>query len=71
LTARRGEIQGQEVHDVVNVVKALVPLANMLGYHDALREMSQRASVTMLFDHYEPVPPGDDPPFRPAVGMRA
>jgi elongation factor G len=39
------------------VVTALVPLANMFGYINNLRSMSQgRAQYTMLFDHYEPVP---------------
>jgi elongation factor G len=38
------------------VVTALVPLANMFGYINNLRSMSQgRAQYTMLFDHYEPV----------------
>jgi elongation factor G len=71
LTARRGQIQGCEKGDAVNVIKALVPLTNMLGHFNTLREISRRASFAMLFDHYEPVPPDDDPPFRPAVGMRA
>ena len=72
LTARSGRIQCCEKGVVVNVIKALVPLTNMLGYFNALRELSQgRASFTMLFDHYEPMPPDDDPPFRPAIGMRA
>jgi translation elongation factor EF-G len=72
LMARRGQIQGREVREAASVIKALVPLTAMLGYADVLRELSQgRASFSMLFDHYEPVPPDDDPPFRPAIGMRA
>ena len=40
-----------------NVVSAMVPLANMFGYVNTLRSMSQgRASYTMQFDHYEEVP---------------
>ena len=36
----------------------MVPLANMFGYVNNLRSMSQgRASYTMQFDHYEQVPP--------------
>jgi elongation factor G len=36
----------------------MVPLANMFGYVNQLRGMSQgRAQYTMHFDHYEPVPP--------------
>jgi translation elongation factor EF-G len=39
-----------------------------------LRSMSQgRATFTMQFDHYaeSPLLPNNDPPFRPAIGMRA
>ena len=40
-----------------NVINALVPLANMFGYINNLRSMSQgRASYTMQFDHYAQVP---------------
>ncbi|MGB0927438.1 MAG: elongation factor G [Pikeienuella sp.] len=57
LTSRRGQVQGQEVRGVANVVNAFVPLANMFKYVDSLRSMSQgRAQFTMQFDHYEPVP---------------
>jgi elongation factor G len=35
----------------------MVPLANMFGYVNTLRSMSQgRATFTMQFDHYEQVP---------------
>jgi elongation factor G len=40
-----------------NVITAMVPLANMFGYVNTLRSMSQgRATFTMQFDHYEQVP---------------
>jgi elongation factor G len=40
-----------------NVINAMVPLANMFGYVNNLRSMSQgRATFTMQFDHYEQVP---------------
>jgi elongation factor G len=40
-----------------NIINALVPLANMFGYINNLRSMSQgRASYTMQFDHYAQVP---------------
>ena len=40
------------------VILAMVPLANMFGYVNTLRSMSQgRATYTMHFDHYEQVPP--------------
>jgi elongation factor G len=36
-----------------NVINAMVPLANMFGYVNNLRSMSQgRATFTMQFDHY-------------------
>jgi elongation factor G len=73
LNSRRGRIQGQDMRGNATVVNAMVPLANMFGCVDNLRSMSQgRATFTMQLDHYAPVPmPEDDPPFRPAIGMRA
>ncbi len=57
LSSRRGQIQNQEVRGTANVVNAMVPLANMFGYVNQLRSMSQgRAQYTMQFDHYQPVP---------------
>ncbi len=57
LNSRRGLIQGMDSQGVANVVRAYVPLANMFGYVNTLRSMSQgRAQFTMKFDHYEPVP---------------
>src|ERR1700730_14622222 len=57
LTSRRGQIQGQDQRGNANVVNAMVPLANMFSYVNNLRSMSQgRATFTMQFDHYEPVP---------------
>ncbi|RFC66101.1 elongation factor G [Fulvimarina endophytica] len=57
LNSRRGQIQGTENRGIVQVVNAFVPLANMFGYVNTLRSMSQgRAQYTMLFDHYEQVP---------------
>jgi elongation factor G len=57
LNARRGQIQGQDMRGNANVVNAMVPLANMFGYVNNLRSMSQgRATFTMQFDHYEQVP---------------
>jgi elongation factor G len=71
LRARRGAVQ----HHNADVVGALVPMANMFGYQQALDAISGgRARFRMELDHYEPVPPpnnDDDPTFRPAMGMRA
>lgn len=57
LNSRRGQISGTEARGIATVVNAMVPLANMFGYVNSLRSMSQgRAQYTMQFDHYEPVP---------------
>ncbi|MCB9994049.1 MAG: elongation factor G [Hyphomicrobiaceae bacterium] len=57
LNSRRGQIQGTEARGVVTQINAFVPLANMFGYVNTLRSMSQgRAQYSMEFDHYEPVP---------------
>lgn len=73
LKLRRGQIQGQDTRGNAAVVNATVPLMNMFGYVNDLRLMSQgRATFKMQFDHYAPASsPEDDPPFRPAIGMRA
>ncbi len=57
LNSRRGQIRGTESRGIVQVIDAMVPLANMFGYVNSLRSMSQgRAQYTMTFDHYEQVP---------------
>jgi len=57
LNSRRGQVQGMDSQGNASVVKAFVPLANMFGYVNTLRSMSQgRAQYTMFFDHYEEVP---------------
>lgn len=57
LNSRRGLVQGMTDRGNAKVVTAMVPLANMFGYINTLRSMSQgRAQYTMQFDHYEPVP---------------
>jgi len=57
LNSRRGQIQGQDMRGNANVINAMVPLANMFGYVNTLRSMSQgRATFTMQFDHYAEVP---------------
>ena len=73
LNLRRGHIQGQDMRGNATVINAMVPLTNMFGYVNSLRSISRgRAAFTMQFDHYAPAPlPEDDPPFRPAIGMRA
>ncbi len=57
LNSRRGQIVGTSMRGNANIINALVPLANMFGYINTLRSMSQgRASYTMQFDHYAQVP---------------
>ena len=57
INSRRGQIQNLEGRDVAQVITAKVPLAEMFGYVNDLRSLSQgRASYTMEFDSYEPVP---------------
>jgi elongation factor G len=57
LNSRRGQVSGMDQRGNARVVNAMVPLANMFGYVNTLRSLSQgRAQFTMHFDHYEVVP---------------
>ncbi|MBQ6452785.1 MAG: elongation factor G, partial [Coriobacteriales bacterium] len=57
LSARRGHIQGMSDRSNAKVIDARVPLSEMFGYATDLRSATQgRASYTMQFDSYEPVP---------------
>ncbi len=57
LNSRRGQVQGTETRGPANVIIAEVPLANMFGYVNQLRSMSQgRAQFTMQFANYNEVP---------------
>jgi elongation factor G len=57
LNSRRGQVQGTDSRGNAQVVTAMVPLANMFGYINMLRSMTQgRAQYSMQFDHYEQVP---------------
>lgn len=57
LSSRRGKIEGMEDRSNVKVIRAKVPLGEMFGYATDLRSQTQgRASYTMQFDSYEPVP---------------
>ena len=57
LNSRRGMINGMDQRGNARVVDAFVPLANMFGYVNTLRSLSQgRAQFTMQFDHYAEVP---------------
>ena len=57
LNSRRGSVGSMDQRGNARVISAMVPLANMFGYINTLRSMSQgRAQYTMHFDRYEQVP---------------
>ncbi len=57
LNSRRGQVSGMDQRGNARVIDATVPLANMFGYVNTLRSMSQgRAQYSMVFSHYAEVP---------------
>nr|BAA11003.1 elongation factor G [Bacillus subtilis] [Bacillus subtilis subsp. subtilis str. 168] len=57
ITSRRGRVEGMEARGNAQVVRAMVPLAEMFGYATALRSNTQgRGTFTMHMDHYGEVP---------------
>ena len=57
LNSRRGQVGGMDSRGNARVISAMVPLANMFGYVNTLRSMSQgRSQFSMEFHHYEQVP---------------
>jgi elongation factor G len=57
LSSRRGKVEGMEQRGSAQVVRSHVPLAEMFGYATDLRSRTQgRATYTMQFDSYQPVP---------------
>jgi elongation factor G len=57
ISSRRGKVLGMETRPAAQAIDARVPLAEMFGYATDLRSMTQgRATYTMQFSHYEPVP---------------
>ena len=58
LNSRRGHIAGTGSRGNAQIITAMVPLANMSGYVNNLRSMSQGRAKrnTMQFDHYAEVP---------------
>ncbi len=57
INQRRGRIEGMEDRSGVKLLKATVPLAEMFGYSNAIRTVTQgRGSFTMIFKQYEAVP---------------
>ena len=56
ITSRRGTIQGMESRGSLQIIAAMIPLAETFGYTTTLRSMSQgRATSSMEFDHYAEV----------------
>ncbi len=56
LNSRRGQVHGTDTRGYAQIGTAMVPLANMFGYINTLRSMSQgRETYQMPFDHYEPI----------------
>jgi len=57
MNGRRGRISGMETKGNTQIIRAQVPMAEMLNYQNDLISMTQgRASFTMEFDHYDFVP---------------
>jgi elongation factor G len=57
LTSRRAQIKSIEGQEGIQVVGALIPLSETFAYTTTLRSVSQgRASYTMEFRYYQPVP---------------
>src|SRR3954451_17608353 len=57
LNSRRGQVEGMEQRGNAQVIRSRVPLAQMFGYVGDLRSRTQgRATYTMQFDSYQPVP---------------
>jgi elongation factor G len=57
LNSRRGRVSGMDMRDKQQVIKAQVPMAEMLDYQSRLNSMTAaRGSYHMQFSHYDPVP---------------
>jgi elongation factor G len=57
MNSRRGRITGMDAKGGTQIVRAQVPMSEMLAYQNDLTSMTQgRASFTMEFDHYDYVP---------------
>ena len=57
INGRRGQVQGMEPRGSAMMITAMVPLASMFGYVNALRSITQgRAQYSMFFERYEPAP---------------
>jgi len=58
VTGRRGRMNGMETKGATQVIRAMIPMAEMLTYQNDLTAKTQaRGSFSMEFDHYDYVPP--------------
>jgi elongation factor G len=58
INARRGHVLDVEAFGTLQIIRCTIPLSETFGYTTDLRSLTQgRATHTMEFDHYEPVPP--------------
>ncbi len=70
INSRRGRIEGTEQRGSTQVVKGIVPLAEMFGYATTIRSLTQgRAQHTMSFAYYEEVPRSLAEEIKGSVGM--
>ncbi len=68
---KRGTITGMDSRGTTKEIRAIVPLSEMFGYATDLRNATQgRASFTMQFDHYQPVPTAVAEEVAAAAGRR-
>jgi elongation factor G len=71
ISSKRGLVEGMDDRDMVKVIHAQVPLAEMFGYTTALRSMTEgRANMTMEFDHYAVVPPNISAEIKKTRGVK-
>ena len=58
LNSRRGRVSGMDMRGKQQIIKAQVPLSEMLDYQSKLNSVTQaRGSYHMQFSHYDPLPP--------------
>ncbi|MBQ7973477.1 MAG: elongation factor G [Clostridia bacterium] len=57
ISSRRGQMQGMDSRQGIQVINAMVPLSELFGYATDLRSLTQgRGTFDMVFDHYDEVP---------------
>jgi elongation factor G len=71
ISSKRGQVEGSEEMGGKTIIHGKVPLAELFGYTNTLRSMTQgRASMTMEFDHYEAVPPNVSAEIKKTRGVK-